>query len=356
MPVPRARRKIPRPVVGVLIFLLFLLITQTVYIRLVLFSRLEVDEDGEKQQLEGQKLWRLRAQLDTFRKRLDNYESEDSQRASPSLSLCCKNALTCKEKLKNCKTDADERGADLLHLNVSDMMLEQELSSQAYWLVIAIPTVRRTNKTGRVEIDYLTNTLDALKENLPVSANDPLWGKVKIVVYNNNAGAHKVFERNKERLASEIHFDFDDNKFPTPDKDASKKDEGSGAVPGYRVRQQTRDVVTTMRYIIKNYKFSYFLFMEDDFELCSHGFDAIRYLLDRATLYHGDWIAIRASYGLNGIFLQAQDVDKLANYFEQHQARRPPDHLIVEWFAGETKQAQKDKGDRVNIGFRYNLW
>mmetsp|Transcript_11469 Transcript_11469/g.13109 ORF Transcript_11469/g.13109 Transcript_11469/m.13109 type:complete len:202 (+) Transcript_11469:885-1490(+) len=111
-----------------------------------------------------------------------------------------------------------------------------------------------------------------------------------------------------------------------------------------------------MRYVDSVYEYEYFLFMEDDFEMCVNGFDVIRYLLNRARLYHGDWIAIRASFGLNGVFLSQKDVSALANYFEKNQKRRPPDHLVVEWYAGETNETSAYKGNRVNIGFRFNIF
>jgi hypothetical protein len=37
------------------------------------------------------------------------------------------------------------------------------------------------------------------------------------------------------------------------------------------------------------------------------------------------------------------------------KARRPPDHLVVEYYAGEVPQSAKIKQNRPHFGFRYNL-
>jgi hypothetical protein len=236
------------------------------------------------------------------------------------------------------------------------------------WLVIGIPTISRTHNE-----DYLLRSMATLAAQLPSSKTDLMYGQVLIVVVNMQeagSGPHQRFEEAK-RLYSEpnpksLYFEFLDSKdkiigsnFLEPSKDpvpgrTALNDPGHANKPGYRVRKQTRNIVSVMRR--SEGKGRYYLFLEDDMQFCQYGMLAIQYLLSKSDRYHPDWLAIRASYGMNGIFLQMKDLRPFGDYLLQHQMRRPPDHLVVEWYAGESKESKLYKGTRANIGFRYNLF
>ena len=117
--------------------------------------------------------------------------------------------------------------------------------------------------------------------------------------------------------------------------------------------RQTRDIVALMRSSVGYGNF--YMFTEDDMELCSHGLVAIQYMLNKAEHYSPDFMTIRASYGMNGIFMRDDDMVQFADYMIEHQARRPPDHLVVEWFAGEKPTTAKLKNGRGHLAFRYNI-
>jgi hypothetical protein len=188
-----------------------------------------------------------------------------------------------------------------------------------------------------------------------------MYGRVIVIVVNIQSDPlqHKWYQEAKREFsdphfAKTIYFEFHDHAEPDADPTPGAKDRGTANRPGYLVRKQTRDIVKVMH--ISMGKARYYLFSEDDMALCPHGFEVIQYMLSKATRYHPDWLAIRASYGMNGIFLHQKDMKVFADYLMKHQARRPPDHLVVEWYAGETPESKEHRGSRANIGYRYNIF
>lgn len=261
--------------------------------------------------------------------------------------------LICEEKLMNITLATPT-------LNNPVRPLLQEPSnptiSSKKWLVIGIPTVRRPNHE-----DYLLKVLSSISHQLPDDPSDIFYGQVLIVIVNLQQGGddHTRYKEAKARYGASVYFKFvdysPDMQLPDPVTGAtSENDLGNANHPGYRVRKQTRNIVTVMRQSMGFGK--YYLFLEDDMQFCPQGLLAFQYLLNKASRYHPNWLAIRASYGMNGVFLHDKDMSVFADYLLKHQARRPPDHLVVEWYAGETKESKAHKQDRVNIGFKYNLF
>lgn len=228
------------------------------------------------------------------------------------------------------------------------------------WLVIGIPTVGRMHNE-----DYLIRSLNAMADQLPSDESDLMHGQILVVVVNVQGGGHTRYEEAKLKFSvatnpKGVYFRFiqleeSDQLIDPKVGSNAANDPGTPNRPGYRVRKQTRNIVSVMR---KSMQFpgKFYLFLEDDMQFCPSGFLSIQYLLDKASRYHKDWLAIRASYGMNGIFMHYKDLHTFADYLVKHQSRRPPDHLVVEWYAGETPESKSYRGNRANIGFRYNLF
>ncbi|GBG31363.1 Alpha-1,3-mannosyl-glycoprotein 4-beta-N-acetylglucosaminyltransferase B [Hondaea fermentalgiana] len=238
------------------------------------------------------------------------------------------------------------------------------------WLVIGIPTVPRKD-----DMDYLGRTLKGLAAELPRLRTDPLFELVRVVVMNHSPGNHRAFTEARRYFGDAEspwagYFDFVDNVdriTETPQealktqKDARRAVTRSGAKPGKppssKVQQQTRDVAQLLKYVHEQHRPAHYLFMEDDFVACPRMLDALRYAVGRVSeTVGGDWLALRASFGLNGVVLQGDDLPALTAYLEKHQARREPDHLTSEWYLGETPEAQAYRKSRTHAAFRYNLF
>lgn len=221
------------------------------------------------------------------------------------------------------------------------------------WLVIGMPSMPRENA------DYLNPTLDYILEQLPEDPLHPYFGRVLIVVMSNARGApHPAFDTAKARLDPSQHpkgsfVHFVENG-PQPDPLGDVKDAGSNDKPGYKVRQQTRDVAALLEYAGEMGKL--YMFMEDDFRLCPLALRSLQYLVEKVDRLYPNWVMIRTGFGLNGGLIHASDTQFLAAYYREHQARRPPDHMLVEWFAGERPQSKEYVKDRKHIAYRYNLF
>eukprot|EP00455_Lapot_gusevi_P039690 TRINITY_DN4455_c0_g1_i2.p1 TRINITY_DN4455_c0_g1~~TRINITY_DN4455_c0_g1_i2.p1 ORF type:complete len:424 (-),score=68.11 TRINITY_DN4455_c0_g1_i2:169-1440(-) len=222
------------------------------------------------------------------------------------------------------------------------------------WLIIGIPTIARSDNA-----DYLSQTLDHICRQLPTDPKDPLFRQVQVVITKMKSDPHPVFEKAKNHFSQTPcapYLLFVVNSQPnTPEPIL---DPGSNNVPGSKVRQQSRDMASLLRSPDIVDKSQYFLLMEDDFRLCKMGLMALQHLLAKAHRYHPNWLVIRVSYGMNGILMHNagfKDIETFAAYLVQHLKRRPPDHLIVEWYAGETAQSLQYKAGRVHMAYRYNL-
>eukprot|EP00002_Diphylleia_rotans_P000860 TRINITY_DN10465_c0_g2_i1.p1 TRINITY_DN10465_c0_g2~~TRINITY_DN10465_c0_g2_i1.p1 ORF type:complete len:289 (+),score=51.48 TRINITY_DN10465_c0_g2_i1:457-1323(+) len=224
-------------------------------------------------------------------------------------------------------------------------------------MVIGIPTAPRPQN-----IDYLRPTLMALLAQIQFAIDSPMYNQVHIIVMNMKPGQHPVYDEAKEEFSkgsASQYFTFVDNdgRFSNINIQDSGRPKGliaKGAPPTVQVRKQSLDVSTLLDYA--SGKSSYYLFMEDDFELCSHGMKAINYVMDKATLLPLDWSIIRISYGLNGVIMKGQDVAIFSKYLRDNLFRRPPDHLSVEWYAKEVPAGKAHFGSRQPVAFRYNLF
>lgn len=254
------------------------------------------------------------------------------------------------QELQECQ----QRLTSSSQLSYSSVVLPSALASvpSKKWLSIGIPTVARSNNE-----DYLLRTLSRLDTLLPKEEEDVLFHNVLIIVVNivtTESNSHTRFEEAKALYSSSPYFTFHTIISPSQDNGLPVDDIGDANYPGFRVRKQTRDLAAVMHLAIDTSR--YYLFAEDDMLLCRQGFISLHYMISKAAQIHPNFIAIRASYGMNGIILHTKDLPIFQAYLVKHQARRPPDHLVVEWFAGETDEAKTYRGSRQNVGFKYNLF
>ena len=254
-------------------------------------------------------------------------------------------------------------------------------------LVIGIPTVKRTNDPDYVirTLEYLSAQLSGVNGSATMGVTGDVGGPnplaVRILILDNTRdgpNGHAAYAQARLRWCGPTTEECTERIVTASDaphivstavgstivfaRNARPRlndgnDEGNANVPGARVRAQARDVadVAELAAELWGASMSFYMFMEDDFRVCPQGLRALAYGLARAGAEHPSFNALRLSFGLNGGVLRGADTRILAAYLREHAARRPPDHLWVEWFAGERPQSAEHKRGRQHVAFRYNI-
>ena len=254
-------------------------------------------------------------------------------------------------------------------------------------LVIGIPTVKRTNDPDYVirTLEYLIAQLSGINGSATMGVTGDVGGPnplaIRILILDNTRdgpNGHAAFAQARQRWCGPTTEVCTERIVTASDaphivstavgstivfaRNARPRlndgnDEGNANVPGSRVRAQARDVadVAELAAELWGASMSFYMFMEDDFRVCPQGLRALAYGLARAGAEHSTFNALRLSFGLNGGVLRGDDARILAAYLREHAARRPPDHLWVEWFAGEKPQSAEHKKGRTHVAFRYNI-
>jgi len=249
-----------------------------------------------------------------------------------------------RESLAQCQSDATAARA-----RTAGESRGGEAQGGGAWLTIVIPSV------SRGETDYVSVTINSILKQIPTAPGDPRRSSVRILVVDNTPqerGEHTALDQLRQQHSSNPLIEF--HVQPKAGRTDEGNDPDHANKPGARVRRQTKDLVYTLRQADSSSP-SHIFVMEDDFYLCPHALDALFYIIDKAYKMDDDWLAMKVSYGFNGILLRSKDVEPFASYLLQHYRRRPPDHLQTEWWAGETAQSKKYKSGRSYFVFRYNL-
>ena len=86
---------------------------------------------------------------------------------------------------------------------------------------------------------------------------------------------------------------------------------------------------------------------------CCGGLQATHYMLAKATRYHHNWIALRTSYGMNGIFLH--DTTWLTSTSTCSSIRHVG-HPTTWLWSGRWRDQGEWRAVTVNVAYRYNIY
>jgi hypothetical protein len=173
-----------------------------------------------------------------------------------------------KNNFKNQKIEKNDCKIKENKENIIEENIKENKIEEKKWLIIGIPTVPRTG-----DPDYLLKTLNAIDKSITKEKEDPFFNKIKIVIINHKPKQHKIFNTAKEKYKKNKSFEFIERESLKMEKKESSK------YTPEKVMRQTLDVIDLLKEV--KYKSNYFLFMEDDFLLCSNGVKSIYHLISK---------------------------------------------------------------------------
>jgi len=224
--------------------------------------------------------------------------------------------------------------------------IDEKSENHRPWLSILIPTVPRKD-----DPDYLIKTLEILETQL-----EGFGSTVEVISWNSNMGGftgNNIFDQAGKRWKDDKRFVFVQNPEPAINFPAALSKKGTANKPGVVVQKQARDVAALLRFAADRSDFT--LLIEDDWRLCDDSLLLLEYAIRKALRRDKEFISLVVSHGMNGIVFRNKDLRYFAAYLLKHQKRRPCDHLVIEWMAGETEESSRYKGNRAHFTFRYNL-
>ena len=228
-------------------------------------------------------------------------------------------------------------------------------SSAAIWLRFALVSVARKS-----DADYLLRALHSILEQLPAHPAHPMRTSTDVVVVNNNepAEAHRVFHDAAQRYAGRALFIGKKTLQPPLDcPTPAGRSRGRTPPPKESVQRQTCDLVAAFRALeAVRPAAEHVMLLEDDWLLCPNGLAAVAHAMDKSYMYDPHWIALRVSYGFNGVVVKGGDLPSLTEHLAAHFSRRPPDHLLFEWFSGERGDTKRRAAGRSYRISRYNTF
>ncbi|KAL3929814.1 MAG: hypothetical protein SGPRY_001800 [Prymnesium sp.] len=182
--------------------------------------------------------------------------------------------------------------------------------------------------------DYLMRTLYTIMEQMPTVPGDPIRQGIDVVVVNNQepSSEHRIFTTASAKFGGMVRFV---NKIPRECKMSTPRSKRTPVAQ--KVQRQSCDIAAAMDAMLAQVSPSalHVMLLEDDWLICPHALEASLHLISKAYRYDPDWIALRVSYGFNGIIVRGADMSNLRDHIANNHAERPPDHLVFEWFAGE---------------------
>lgn len=192
--------------------------------------------------------------------------------------------------------------------------------------------------------DYLSGALRALAQSELSLATTLTGSDVRVLVYDATPNQpSKQAENAKKMFGDDTLFDF-------------SRGQGSQKHAISNAAKQSRDVASAAEAALSNYDFHYALLLEDDWIPCKGLFSSLMLALEAARRTFGsDVMAVRVSYGLNGVLIPRDPLSSFADFVRQRAGRIPPDHALTRWAQQRGKLVTFRHNQFVHVGAQSSI-
>jgi len=235
------------------------------------------------------------------------------------------------------------------------------------WLTIGI--LSTIHQAGT---DFLAKAVGSILDELPMDTADPFYGKVRVLVLNTAGSDNREFQELQIQLLgryatgaqsdkARVYLEMRDSAVAPVGSNAIDPDPGSRSPslppPSERVDSSLGPHLAQLASLSEPSS-EYFMLMDGTFEMCPLALHHLLYALQKLNTQRkpeDSWLALRVSYGMNGLLLRRPDQKAFAAFLAQRGATLPVGDIWREFAMHESDEAAALAKKRELYIYRFNL-
>ncbi|EFC50476.1 hypothetical protein NAEGRDRAFT_77797 [Naegleria gruberi] len=213
-------------------------------------------------------------------------------------------------------------------------------------LIVLMPTMARKDNGTDTLLTYLNSTIYGYYHQLRVEPDPIIQGKKILFIIQAfvNEMEHELFYELREQYShvKEFVFFVPPFRFTDPYRDVPKVNyrDPNNPYPGKMARQQTCDIAFLTDFILRNFKFKYLMYTEDDFVPCNNLLKTTFETLNDIEWFYSEenadrqefdkgFCSLKLATGLGGLILSPVSAEIFLKHIKDNIQLEPIDILVI---------------------------